>query len=171
MSHDHNNTRILPAHAWWGVNRKADPCRFSPSLLHKHLLSWGKRLHVVLLLQLFLCMPNPHHSPRSSQTAALLLFHSLQLQYVHKPQFTQHCVGPGMSALTRHNRNNVYFCTKRISHATRFLFYFKGGWDLDKRPSVRVSVAPAGSFYYADWLMYSDQPESTVLPGKGLNWW
>lgn len=42
MSHDHNNTRLLPAHAWWGVNRKADPCRFSPSLLHKHLLSWGE---------------------------------------------------------------------------------------------------------------------------------
>lgn len=52
-----------------------------------------------------------------------------------------------------------------------FYFTLRGGWDLDKRPCVRVSVAPAGSFYYADWLMYSDQPESTVLPGKGLNWW
>lgn len=57
MSHDQNNTRILPAHAWWGVNRKADPCRFSPSLLHKQLLSWGNGLNVVLLLQLLLCMP------------------------------------------------------------------------------------------------------------------
>lgn len=112
MSHDHNNTRILPAHAWWGVNRKADPCRFSPSLLHKHLLSWGKGPHVVRLLQLLLCMPNPHWPPRSSQTAASLLFHSLQLQYVHKPQFIQHRVGPGMSASTRHNRNNVCSYTK-----------------------------------------------------------
>lgn len=47
-----------------------------------------------------------------------------------------------------------------------FLFNLQGGWDLDKRSSVRVSVAPAGSLYYTDWLMYSDQPESTALAGK-----
>lgn len=57
MSHDQNNTRILQANAWWGVNRKADPCRFSPSLFHKQLLSCRNGLNVVLLLRLWLCMP------------------------------------------------------------------------------------------------------------------
>lgn len=136
MSHDHNNTRILPVHAWWGVNRKGELYRFSSSLLHKHLLSWGKRPHVAPLLQLLLSMPNPRWPPRSSQTVASLLFHSLQLQYVHKPQFIQHRVGPGMSALTGHNRNNVCFWTKTISHThTQQGFYVT---SRGLRPSQKV---------------------------------
>lgn len=47
-----------------------------------------------------------------------------------------------------------------------FFILLVGGWELDKRSSVRLSVAPAVSLYYTDWLMYSDQPESTVLAGK-----
>lgn len=66
-----------------------------------------------------------------------------------------------MAALTRHNRNNVLY--------NKVFLLLVGGSDLDKRSSVGVSVAPAGSFYSADWLMYSDQPESTVLARKGIN--
>lgn len=112
--------------------------------------------------------------PRSSQTVASLLFHSLQLQNVHKPQFIQHRVGPGTSALTSRNRNNVCSRTKNcFSYNKVFYFTCRGAETLTKGPVFGVSVAPAGSLYCSDWLMYSDQPESTVLAGekKGFNWW
>lgn len=69
------------------------------------------------------------------------------------------------AALTHHSRNNVD--TKSICHATRFWLGGVGGClDLDKRSSVSASMAPAGSLYCTDWLMYSDQPESTMPARK-----
>lgn len=100
-----------------------------------------------------------HHRP---------LPHSFSTAYSYS-MYTNHSLFSNvfdLAALTRHSRNNVCFHTKSNSRATRFVFNLLGGWDLDKRSSVRVSVAPAGSLYCTDWLMYSDQPESTILAGK-----
>ena len=63
--------------------------------------------------------------------------------------------------------------TQRVSLMQQgFYFTCRGAETLTKGPVLELSVAPAGSLYYTDWLMYSDQPESTALAGKkGLNWW
>lgn len=68
---------------------------FLPLRPTSYLLFWREALSAVVLLQLELCTPNPRQPPRSSQTTASVLFRSLRLQYVHKPQFMQKCVRPG----------------------------------------------------------------------------
>lgn len=158
MYHDQKSHSSPPSYLWWGVNRTADLCCFSPSLSHQLL--------IILKGSTELGCATPALTLHAKSTPAAKII-------------TDHCLSPvPQPTVTVCTQTAVYaeMCStwqRRLTAACTMpkVGVVGGGWD-HKRSSVSVSQAPAGSLYCTDWLMYSDHPESTMLDGKKeLNWW